>query len=57
MCPLERRKIAWQRLVDDLPARALGEIGRVATLDQLPELAEQITTGKIRGRVIVDPNG
>ena len=57
MCPVERRKTAWQRLVSDLPAKAIGEIGQVATLEQLPELAERITTGKIRGRVIVDPNG
>jgi acrylyl-CoA reductase (NADPH) len=57
MCPTARRKKAWQRLVTDLPAKALGEIGQVATLDALPALAEQITTGLIRGRVIVDPNG
>ena len=55
-CPVERRKQAWQRLVSDLPARALGEIGQVASLEQLPELAEKITTGAIRGRVIVDLN-
>ncbi len=56
MCPVARRKQAWQRLVTDLPAKALGEIGQVAGLEQLPELAEQITNGQIRGRVIVDPN-
>ncbi|MDJ0738816.1 MAG: MDR family oxidoreductase [Gammaproteobacteria bacterium] len=56
MCPIDRRKAAWQRLVTDLPADALGEIGQVASLEQLPELAEQITEGRIRGRVIVDPN-
>ena len=56
MCPVERRKIAWQRLADDLPAKALGEIGRVASLEELPALAESITLGGIRGRVIVDPN-
>ena len=55
-CPVERRKQAWQRLVSDLRARALGEIGQVASLEQLPELAEKITTGAIRGRVIVDLN-
>lgn len=55
-CPVERRKLAWQRLVDDLPAKALGEIGQIAALEDLPELAEQITNGKIRGRVIIDPN-
>jgi acrylyl-CoA reductase (NADPH) len=56
MCPVERRKVAWQRLVTDLPADALGEIGQVASLEQLPELAEKITTGGVRGRVIVDLN-
>ncbi len=56
MCPVERRKIAWQRLVTDLPAEALGEIGQVARLEELPELAERITTGGVRGRVIVDLN-
>jgi len=56
MCPVERRKAAWQRLVQDLPAAALGEIGQVASLEQLPELADRITRGEIRGRVIVDPN-
>ena len=56
MCPVDRRRVAWQRLVDDLPARALGEIGQVASLGQLPELAEKITNGAVRGRIIVDPN-
>lgn len=56
MCPVERRKVAWQRLVNDLPAKALGEIGQVASLEELPDLAEKITTGGIRGRVIVDLN-
>jgi acrylyl-CoA reductase (NADPH) len=55
-CPIERRKAAWQRLVSDLPGSALGEIEQVIGLDQVPELAEQITSGKVRGRVIVDPN-
>jgi len=56
MCPVDRRKLAWQRLVNDLPAKALGEIGQIASLEQLPELAEKITTGGVRGRVIVDLN-
>jgi acrylyl-CoA reductase (NADPH) len=56
MCPVPRRQQAWRRLVTDLPAAALGEIGQIASLEQLPELAEQITNGQIRGRVIVDPN-
>lgn len=55
-CPVPRRREAWQRLVNDLPDAALGDIAQVAGLEQLPELAEQITTGKVRGRIIVDPN-
>ena len=55
-CPIERRKSAWQRLVTDLPEAALGEIGQLAGLAQLPELADKIVRGGIRGRIIVDPN-
>ena len=55
-CPIERRKGAWQRLVTDLPEAALGEIGQLASLAQLPELADKIVRGGIRGRIIVDPN-
>ena len=55
-CPTERRKTAWQRLVTDLPEAALGEIGQLASLAQLPELADKIVRGGIRGRIIVDPN-
>lgn len=55
-CPFDRRMLAWQRLVKDLPAAALGEIGQVVSLEQLPALADRITRGQIRGRIIVDPN-
>ncbi len=56
MCPLDRRIEAWGRLVRDLPFDALGEIGHVASLKELPELAEKIIAGQVRGRVIVDVN-
>ncbi len=56
MCPVERRKAAWERLVEDLPAEALGEIGHAASLEELPELAEKIIAGQVRGRIIVDVN-
>lgn len=56
MCPVERRKEAWGRLVRDLPADALGEIGQTISLEELPEMAEKIIAGKVRGRVIVDLN-
>ncbi|MCP5084365.1 MAG: oxidoreductase, partial [Alphaproteobacteria bacterium] len=56
MCPVNRRKEAWGRLVRDLPAEALGEIGHTASLEELPELADRIIAGQVRGRVIVDVN-
>jgi acrylyl-CoA reductase (NADPH) len=56
MCPVARRKEAWGRLVRDLPADALGEIGHTVSLEELPEMAEKIIAGKVRGRVIVDVN-
>jgi len=54
MCPVERRKAAWGRLVRDLPADALGEIGQTIGLEGLPDAAEKIIAGQVRGRVIVD---
>lgn len=56
ICPVERRKAAWDRLVRDLPGGALGEIGQTISLEQLPDAAEKIIAGQIRGRVIVDLN-
>ncbi len=56
MCPVDRRKEAWSRLVRDLPADALGEIGQTISLEELPSAAEKIVAGQIRGRVIVDLN-
>ncbi len=37
MCPVAWRKKAWGRLVQDLPADALGEIGHTVGLEELPE--------------------
>jgi acrylyl-CoA reductase (NADPH) len=53
-CPLPRRQVAWKRIAAELPAAALGEIGQTVTLDRIPQLAEDIVAGRIRGRVIVD---
>ena len=56
MCPLPRRQLAWQRLVQDLPAGALDRIEQVARLEDVPRLAEAILAGQVQGRVVVDPN-
>ncbi len=54
MCPVQRRKRAWERLARDLPMKVLGEIAHEATLEQVPELAGQILAGQVRGRLVVD---
>lgn len=56
MCPIPRRKQAWERLVHDLPENALETIAHVASLEEIPQLAEDIVAGRTRGRVVVDPN-
>jgi acrylyl-CoA reductase (NADPH) len=56
MCPLPRRRQAWARLAHDLPMGMLEHITQPATLEQVPRLAEEILAGKVRGRVVIDPN-
>ena len=56
MCPVERRKFAWSRLVRDLPENALSEIEQVARLEDIPGLAAKMMAGGIKGRVVVDLN-
>lgn len=53
MCPLSRRKVAWERLARDLPAKALAAITREVALRDLPGLADRILEGQVRGRVVV----
>lgn len=55
-CPFEKRQEAWQRLQKQLPESALGEIAQVISLADLPEYAEKITEGQVKGRVVVDLN-
>jgi acrylyl-CoA reductase (NADPH) len=54
MCPRARREQAWARLVRDLPGATLDAITETAALGDLPELAQRILAGGIRGRILVD---
>ncbi len=56
MCPLPRRRLAWERLAGDLPAELLERMTQVATLADAPRLAQEILAGKVRGRMVIDPN-
>lgn len=56
MIPYERRVQAWQRLADELPKEILEQVVEEVSLEQVPEYAQGIIEGKIRGRVLVNPN-
>lgn len=53
-CPQSERSEAWRRLGQDLPTDLLDALTTVEPLSQVPELAERILAGDIRGRVVVD---
>lgn len=53
-CPYERRQVAWARLQTQLPENALGDIAQVIALDEVPEYAEKITNGQVKGRVVIE---
>jgi len=55
--PLGRRTAAWDRLAAELDGRIIGAIAdREAPLADAIELAGELLAGRIRGRVIIDPN-
>lgn len=53
MCPVSRRKVAWERLAQDLPRDALAGLTHEIGLQDLPGQAGQILAGQVRGRVVV----
>ncbi|WP_135228700.1 MDR family oxidoreductase [Deinococcus fonticola] len=52
-CPSARRKLAWQRLSADLPEGKLDTVTHVHALDDVPDLAQQILAGHVRGRTVI----
>jgi acrylyl-CoA reductase (NADPH) len=54
MCPLERRRVAWARLVCDLPSEKLDALTEVVPLAAVPALGKKIIAGGVRGRIVVD---
>ncbi|RLK46978.1 acrylyl-CoA reductase (NADPH) [Alkalispirillum mobile] len=54
MCPKPMREKAWARLARDLSADQLSEVAERISLEQVPQVAEDILKGQVRGRVIVD---
>ena len=53
MCPIEQRKIAWDRLTSDLDRTKLADITQEIGLDQVIDAGGKILAGQVRGRVVV----
>ena len=53
-CPVDLRRVIWQRLTDELSADVLEVMVHEAGLEDLPLLAGLILEGRISGRVVVD---
>lgn len=56
MCPQERRREAWTRLAQLLPAETLDMVSHVIPLSEITEWSQQLLAGNLRGRAIVDVN-
>lgn len=54
--PKDQRLAIWQRLGQDLPLDKLEAATSVEPLSRVPELAEAILDGKVRGRTLIDVN-
>lgn len=53
MCPIARRRQAWERLARDLDHGKLAEITQEISLDQVIATAPKILDGQVRGRIVV----
>lgn len=54
MRPLEDRIVAWRRLAEILDVNRLDEIETTINLNQAVDVASDLISGKVRGRVIVN---
>lgn len=52
--PQRKRGAAWQRLADAIPGDKLDRLASHTTLAAVPEQAERLLAGQVRGRLIVD---
>ena len=54
MCPMPRRSEAWRRLARNLDIGKLDALTSHVQLEDVPQTAEDLLAGKIRGRTVVD---
>jgi len=53
MCPQPLRREAWKRLATDLDRRKLAAMTSEINLDDVAHAANEILSGKVRGRIVV----
>jgi acrylyl-CoA reductase (NADPH) len=53
MCPLPKRKEAWKRLETDLDRQKLAGMTTEILLSDVPQAADRILKGEVRGRIVV----
>jgi acrylyl-CoA reductase (NADPH) len=56
MAPRELREPAWNRLARDLDPKALERMTQLIGLGEVAGAAQEIVSGKVRGRIVVDVN-
>jgi acrylyl-CoA reductase (NADPH) len=56
MCPIERRLTAWSLLAKHLDLQKLASMTETIALASVPQYAERILKGQVKGRVVVDVN-
>jgi acrylyl-CoA reductase (NADPH) len=54
MVPKARREQAWSRLAQDLNVELLENMTTIISLSEVPEYAEKILKGEIRGRTVIE---
>ena len=53
--PIPLRRAAWERLVTDLPSALLESMIQEVPMSQMAHLGGEIMAGRVRGRVVIDP--
>lgn len=56
MAPMARRRVAWQRLAQELDKAALARITHTIGLADAVAAAGEVLAGRVRGRLVVDVN-
>lgn len=56
MCPTDYRIKVWERVAEIMTTDKLASIKQLEPLAKVPQLAQDILEGKVRGRVVIDVN-